>query len=244
MIHKYTLGGINIVLDINSGGVHIVDELTFAILDYIRPPLSEKCPDNVVMALKDDYREEEIERAYSELYELYKGDSLFSSDDYRQFAADEAVLNAPVKAMCLHVAHDCNLRCSYCFASTGDFGSGRRIMDLETGKRAIDYLLENSGNRRNLELDFFGGEPLMNFDVVKEIVKYAREREKAYGKNFRFTITTNGVLLSDDKIDFINKEMSNIVLSIDGRKSVNDRIRKRPDGGGSYDIIMKKFKNL
>ena len=244
MIHKYTLGGINIVLDINSGGVHIVDELTFAILDYIRPPLSEKCPDNVVMALKDDYREEEIERAYSELYELYKGDSLFSSDDYRQFAADEAVLNAPVKAMCLPVAHDCNLRCSYCFASTGDFGSGRRIMDLETGKRAIDYLLENSGNRRNLELDFFGGEPLMNFDVVKEIVKYAREREKAYGKNFRFTITTNGVLLSDDKIDFINKEMSNIVLSIDGRKSVNDRIRKRPDGGGSYDIIMKKFKKL
>jgi len=244
VIHKYTLGGINIVLDINSGGVHIFDELTFAILDYIQPPLSENCPDNVIEDLKSDYLVEDILNAYNELYELYKSYSLFSSDDYRQFAADDAVLNAPVKAMCLHVAHDCNLRCSYCFASTGDFGGGRKIMDLETGKLAIDYLLENSGNRRNLELDFFGGEPLMNFNVVKEIVKYAREKEKAYGKNFRFTITTNGVLLSDDKIEFINREMSNVVLSIDGRKSVNDRIRKRPDGGGSYDIIMKKFKKI
>lgn len=244
MIHKYTLGGINIVLDINSGGVHIFDELTFAMLDYIQPPLSGKCPDNVVKALESEYTVDDIQRAYNELYELYKSDSLFSSDDYRQFAADDAVLNAPIKAMCLHVAHDCNLRCSYCFASTGDFGGGRKIMDLETGKRAIDYLLENSGSRRNLELDFFGGEPLMNFDVVKEIVKYAREREKAYGKNFRFTITTNGVLLSDDKIDFINREMSNIVLSIDGRKSVNDRIRKCPNGSGSYDVIMEKFKKL
>ena len=154
------------------------------------------------------------------------------------------MVSSPVKAMCLHVAHDCNLRCSYCFASTGDFGEGRKLLDAETGKKAIDFLLVQSKDRRNLELDFFGGEPLMNFGVVKEIVAYARSKEKEYHKNFRFTITTNGMLLNDPVIDYINQEMSNVVLSIDGRKEVNDRVRVRCDGSGSYDSIVPKYQRL
>ncbi|MEG0693034.1 MAG: thioether cross-link-forming SCIFF peptide maturase, partial [Oscillospiraceae bacterium] len=160
----------------------------------------------------------------------------------QQFA--DMMVSAPIKAMCLHVAHDCNLRCKYCFASTGDFGVGRKLLDEATGKKAIDFLLEHSNGRRNIELDFFGGEPLMNMPVVKAVVKYARSKEKEYNKNFRFTITTNGVLLDDENIDFINKEMSNVVLSIDGRKEVNDNMRPAINGKGSYDIIMPKFKDL
>ena len=167
---------------------------------------------------------------------------LFSPDDYEQFA--DKMVASPIKAMCLHIAHDCNLRCQYCFAATGDFGKGRKLMDFETGKAAIDFLLEHSKGRRNLELDFFGGEPLMNFEVVKQVVEYARSKEAEYNKNFRFTITTNGILLNDDNIDFINREMSNVVLSIDGRKAVNDRLRKRVDGSGSYDSIVPKYQKL
>ncbi|MDO4731462.1 MAG: thioether cross-link-forming SCIFF peptide maturase, partial [Clostridia bacterium] len=154
------------------------------------------------------------------------------------------VCDIPIKSMCLNVAHDCNLRCEYCFASKGDFGGARELMSLDIGKKAIDFLIKYSGSRKNLELDFFGGEPLMNFDVVKQIVKYARQEEKKYNKNFRFTITTNGLLLDDDKIDFINKEMSNVVLSIDGRKEVNDKLRKTQNNKGSYDIIVPKFQKL
>ena len=242
MIHKFKLGGFYIVLDVNSGGVHSVDELTYDLLDHAEPPFSEDCLNSAINALLDKYSEEDIKEAFNELKELYKDKILFSEDDYEKFAKYSVV--SPVKAMCLHISHDCNLRCKYCFASTGDFGEGRKLMTFETGKAAIDFLLNNSGDRVNLELDFFGGEPLMNFDVVKQIVVYARSREKEYNKNFRFTITTNGLLLTDDKIDFINKEMSNVVLSIDGRKEVNDRLRVRVDGSGCYDKILEGYKKL
>lgn len=242
MIHKYKLNGYNIVLDVNSGGVHVVDELTYDLLDNIEPPFDDVCPENVVEKLSKFYQPEDIKSCYLEIVQLYNDKILFSEDDYEQYAKYSVA--SPVKAMCLNIAHDCNLRCEYCFASTGDFGQGRKLMDFETGKNAIDFLLEKSGNRKNLELDFFGGEPLMNFNTVKQIVEYARSKEKEYGKNFRFTITTNGMLLTDDKIDFINKEMSNVVLSIDGRKEVNDRIRKRVDGSGCYDRIVEGYKKL
>lgn len=242
MIHKFKLSGFNILLDVNSGGVHIVDDLTYDLLDNVEPPFYDKCPEEVVAKLSKAYDKNEIEECYEEIVQLYNDKILFSEDDYEKYA--KFAVASPVKAMCLHIAHDCNLRCEYCFASTGDYGVGRKRMSLETGKKAIDFLLEKSLDRKNLELDFFGGEPLMNWDVVKEIVIYAREKEKEYGKKFRFTITTNGLLLTDDKIDFINKEMSNVVLSIDGRKEVNDRMRKRVDGTGSYDKITDSFKKL
>lgn len=242
MIHKYKLNGYNIVLDVNSGGVHVVDELTYDLLDNIEPPFEEKCPERVVNKLQRFYPREEIESCYTEILELYGDKIIFSEDDYEQYAKD--AIAAPIKAMCLHIAHDCNLRCEYCFASTGDFGETRGLMSFETGKKAIDFLIEKSEDRVGLEVDFFGGEPLMNFDVVKKIVKYARSKEDEFGKKFNFTITTNGMLLDDDKIDFINKEMYNVVLSIDGRKEVNDNIRKRVDGTGSYDTILPKFKKL
>ena len=242
MIHKYKLNGFNIVLDVNSGGVHLVDDMTYDLLDLIEPPFNEECPQQVLDKLADKYPTDEISTCYDEIVELYNDKILFSEDDYEKYAKYSVA--SPVKAMCLNIAHDCQLRCKYCFASTGDFGKGRKLMSLETGKHAIDFLLENSGDRPNLELDFFGGEPLMNFNVVKQIVEYARSREKEYNKKFRFTITTNGLLLDDDKIDFINKEMSNVVLSIDGRKEVNDYFRVLPNGQGCYDMILPKYKKL
>ena len=242
MIHKYKLNGFNIVLDVNSGGVHLVDELTYDLLDIIEPPFEDKCPQQVIDKLSDKYPAEEISTCYDEITELYNDKILFSEDDYEKYAKYSVA--SPVKAMCLNIAHDCQLRCKYCFASTGDFGKGRKLMSLETGKHAIDFLLENSGNRPNLELDFFGGEPLMNFNVVKQIVEYARSREKEFNKKFRFTITPNGLLLDDDKIDFINREMSNVVLSIDGRKEINDYFRVLPNGQGCYDMILPKYKKL
>ncbi|MBQ9895438.1 MAG: thioether cross-link-forming SCIFF peptide maturase [Ruminococcus sp.] len=242
MIHKYKLNGFNIVLDVNSGGVHIVDELTYDLLDNIEPPFDDKCPANVVEKLSKAYSKEDIESCYEEIVELYNDKILFSEDDYEKYAKYSVA--SPVKAMCLNIAHDCQLRCKYCFASTGDFGKGRKLMSYETGKHAIDFLLENSGDRPNLELDFFGGEPLMNFKVVKQIVEYARSREAEYNKKFRFTITTNGLLLDDEKIEFINREMSNVVLSIDGRKEVNDYFRVLPNGQGCYDMILPKYKKL
>lgn len=242
MIHKYKLGGFNIVLDVNSGGVHIVDEITYNMLDNVEPPFAEKCPEKAMQKLSQFYSVEDIESCYNEIVELYNDGILFSEDDYEKYANYSVA--SPVKAMCLNIAHDCNLRCKYCFASTGDFGKGRKLMTFETGKKAIDFMLEKSLDRKNLELDFFGGEPLMNFDVVKQIVEYARSKEAEYDKKFRFTITTNGLLLDDDKMEFINKEMSNVVLSIDGRKSVNDYMRIRVDGSGCYDKIMPAFKKL
>ena len=192
--------------------------------------------------LKENYTEEEIKEAYADILELYDNKLLYSDDVYGDYS--KTVVESPIKAMCLHISHDCNLRCKYCFASTGDFGKGRKLMPFEVGKAAIDFLLEKSVGRENLEVDFFGGEPLMNFDVVKQIVEYARSKEEEYHKNFRFTITTNGMLLDDDTIDYINKEMYNVVLSIDGRKEVNDRMRVRVDGSGCYDRILPKFKKL
>jgi len=242
MIHKFKAKDINILLDVNSGAVHVIDDITYQLLDYIEPPFGEECPVEVILKLEDTYNKEDIQEAYSEIVSLYEEKLLFSDDIYGDYA--DTKVKSPIKALCLHIAHDCNLRCKYCFASTGDFGTGRKLMPLGTGKAAIDFLLEKSGDRQNLEVDFFGGEPLMNFDVVKEIVKYARSKEKEYGKNFRFTITTNGILLTDDKIDFINKEMHNAVLSIDGRKEVNDRMRVHVDGSGSYSQIIDKYKRF
>lgn len=242
MIHKYKLNGYNIVLDTNSGGVHVVDDLAYDLLDYIHAPLPQTIPDDAVNALTGKYSLADIEDTYAELCELAENGVLFAEDDYEQFA--DMMVSAPIKSMCLHVAHDCNLRCPYCFAETGDFGGGRMLMDAATGKKAIDFLLEHSKGRHNLELDFFGGEPLMNLDVVKSVVRYARSKEKKYNKNFRFTITTNGVLLNDETIDYLNQEMSNIVLSIDGRREVHDRMRPTPNGKGSYDLILPNFKKL
>ncbi len=242
MIHKFSLNGFFIVLDVNSGGVHVVDELTYRLLDFIAEPLAAECPPDAVEMLSSEFDREEILETYGEIYDLYRKGILFSSDDYEQFA--NRMVASPIKAMCLHAAHDCNLRCKYCFASTGDFGEGRRLLDFETGKKAIDFLIEKSKGRHNLELDFFGGEPLMNFEVVKQIVEYARSLEKEHDKLFRFTITTNGMLLDDAKIDYINREMSNVVLSIDGRREVNDRMRPCVNGKGSYDIILDKYKNF
>ena len=242
MIHCYQMNGYNIILDVHSGGVHVVDELFYQLAQEIEPPLPEVCP-SALTEKYAAYGREAVEEAYGEMLELYRQGSLFSPDDYGQFA-DRMVLS-PIKAMCLHISHDCNLRCDYCFAGTGDFGTGHRMeMPLEVGKKAIDFLIEKSEGRHNLELDFFGGEPLMNFGVVEEIVRYAREREKETGKNFRFTVTTNGTLLTEERIDFINREMHNVVLSVDGRKEVNDRVRHRVDGSGSYDAFLPKFQRL
>ena len=242
MIHKYKLNGYNIVLDTNSGGVHIVDDITYDLLDNVEPPFEEKCPEKVMEKLSRFYPSEEIISCYDEIKALYNDRILFSEDDYEKFAKYSVA--SPIKAMCLHIAHDCNLRCEYCFASTGDFGKGRKLMSFETGKKAIDFLLEKSGDRENLELDFFGGEPLMNFDVVKQIVAYARSIEKEHNKNFRFTLTTNGMLVDDDVIEFANKECHNVVLSLDGRKEVHDHLRKTVNGKGSYDIIVPKFQEF
>ncbi len=242
MIHKYFLNGYHLVLDTNSGAVHIFDEAPYDMLDYLNDSVPDCMPEEMLIGLKGKYSEQTIREAYEELKELYHGGLLFSSDEYEQFAG--MMKNAPIKSLCLNIAHDCNLRCEYCFASKGDFGRGRMLMPFEVGKKAIDFLIENSKGRHNLEVDFFGGEPLMNFEVVKQIVDYARSKEKEFNKNFRFTITTNGLLLTDDKIDYINREMSNCVLSLDGRKEVHDRLRVRVDGSGSYDSVVPKFQKL
>ena len=242
MIHKYKLNGYNIVLDVNSGAVHVVDELTYDLLDNVQPPFEDVCPEKVVKKLSRFYKREDIESCYEEVKELYKQELLFTEDTYEELS--KVAITSPIKAMCLNIAHDCNLRCAYCFASTGDFGKGRKLMSYETGKKALDFLIEQSKGRVNLEVDFFGGEPLMNFNVVKKLVEYGRSREKEAKKNFRFTITTNGLLLDDDKIDFINKEMNNVVLSIDGRKEVNDKLRVKVDGTGCYDKIVPLYKKL
>ena len=242
MIHKYKLAGYNVVLDVFSGGGHLVDELTYDMLDNVAPPLAEECPPEVVEKLSRFYDKEEILSCYAEVLEAYREKILFSEDDYEKYA--NYAVASPVKAMCLLIAMDCNLRCEYCFASTGDYGAGRKLMTVETGKKAIDFLLEKSGNRENLEVDFFGGEPLMNFEVVKQLVAYGREQEKLHDKHFRFTLTTNGVLLNDDIMEFANREMDNVVLSIDGRKEVHDHMRPFRKGAGSYDLIVPKFQKF
>lgn len=231
------------MLDVNSGAVHVVDDLAYDILDCLdETNLTFELDEKIVKKLSNKYSVSEINETYKELYELYKEGELFSKDYYEKIAKN--IGKAPIKAMCLNIAHDCNLRCEYCFASKGDFGTGRELMSLDTAKAAIDFLIKASKDRHNLEVDFFGGEPLMNFEVVKKTVEYARSQEKKYNKNFRFTITTNGLLLTDDKIDFINENMDNVVLSLDGRKEVNDRLRVTASKEGSYDIIVPKYQKL
>lgn len=237
MIHKYKMNGYNIVLDVNSGSVHSVDEIVYDLLDYYKKESIE----NILEILKDKYSKEEINEAYNEIKELEENEVLFSPDVYEGILEQVDNRQPVVKALCLHIAHDCNLKCKYCFAEEGEYHGKRSLMSAEVGKKAIDFLIENSGKRKNLEIDFFGGEPLMNFDVVKEIVEYGRSIENKYNKNFRFTITTNGILLTDEIADYINKNMHNAVLSLDGRKEINDKMRVRVGGQGSYDNIVPKF---
>ena len=238
MIHKFEKFGKYIVLDVNSGSVHVVDELTFRLLDCFKDGDIDW---QAAETLADRFEKEEILEAYTEIRNLKKMGLLFSEDWHDEIAKKEKK-EPVIKAMCLHVAHDCNLRCKYCFADKGAYCGDTGLMSLDTGKKAIDFVIKSSGQRRNIEIDFFGGEPLMNFDTTCAILEYAKEQGLKHGKNFRFTITTNGLLLDDKKLEYINKNMSNIVLSIDGRKEVNDRVRVRADGTGSYDSIIDKFK--
>ena len=242
MIHKYCLNGYYIVLDVNSGAVHVVDKLFYDMLDQVEPELPAECPQSVIDAFAKDYSEDAIRETYGEMVALKENGQLFTEDDYAQFA--NMMVSSPIKALCLNIAHDCNLRCEYCFAGKGDYCQGRMLMTEEVGKAAIDYLLHYSQGRHNLEVDFFGGEPTINFDVVKKVVEYARSKEKEFDKKFRFTITTNGLILNDDMMDFINREMYNVVCSVDGRKEVNDRVRARVDGSGCYDAIIPHFQEL
>ncbi|MCM1335218.1 MAG: thioether cross-link-forming SCIFF peptide maturase [Eubacterium sp.] len=241
MIHRFRQGERYFVLDVASGGVHSVDRMAYDLIGALTPPLGETLPASVAAAL-GEYPADELNECYAEVYALYRAGTLFSRDDYQKYA--ELSVKAPIKALCLHVSHDCNLRCRYCFAQTGDFGTGRKTMTPEMGKRAIDFLIEHSAGRENLELDFFGGEPLMAWDTVTAVVEYARSVEQKHGKKFRFTITTNGLLLDDEKIEYINREMSNCVLSLDGRREVNDRIRLTPNEKGCYDALIPKYQKL
>lgn len=242
MIHRYQKKGLNFVLDVNSGAVHLLDDISYAVSGLLDENMGDTCPQSIIDALPD-YTADEIREAYDELYELKKAGQLFAQDDYIDVSRYIPV-NAPVKALCLHVAHDCNLRCQYCFASTGDFGQCRKIMPPEIAKKAIDFVIARSGVRHNIEVDFFGGEPLMAWDTVTQTVDYARSLEEKYNKKFRFTITTNGLLLDEDKRKYINENMDNCVLSLDGRREVNDEFRKTVAGTGSYDTIVPKFKAL
>ena len=247
MIHSYKLGGLNIVLDICSGSVHVVDEVAYDIIGLYESESKENIIAQMLekYADRDDVTKEELELCFEDIEELKAQGKLFSEDTFEPMAGDLKKKSAGIiKALCMHIAHTCNLNCSYCFASQGKYHGDRAMMSFEVGKQAFDFLIANSGTRRNLEVDFFGGEPLMTFDVVKELVAYARSIEKDHGKNFRFTLTTNGVLIDDDVIDFANKEMSNVVLSLDGRKEVHDRFRVDYNGKGSWDKIVPKFQKL
>ena len=238
LIHKFCLNDQHLVLDINSGAVHIIDEMVYDILDYYNIKSNEE----IIELLSSKYIRENLVEALEEIEYLEENGILYTEDNnLSNIKYNEENI---VKAMCLHVAHDCNLKCKYCFASQGNFKGERSMMDLETGKKALLYLAMNSGKRRNLEVDFFGGEPLMNFETVKKLVDYGRELEKEYNKRFRFTITTNGVLLDDEKIDYINENMENVVLSLDGRKEINDDMRLTISGEGSFDVILPKIKKM
>ena len=247
MIHQYQLGGYNIVLDICSGSVHAVDELAYDVI-----ALFETEPrDAIIKKLWEKYQgtdgvtPDEIGECYDQIVQLKAAGKLFTEDSFAPMAGElKARTSGVIKALCLHIAHTCNLNCSYCFASQGKYHGDRALMSFEVGKRALDFLVEHSGSRHNLEVDFFGGEPLMNFDVVKQLVAYARSIEKEKDKHFRFTLTTNGVLIDDDVIDFVNREMSNVVLSLDGRKEVHDRYRVDYAGNGSWEKIVPKFQKL
>ena len=251
MIHQYKNNGYNIVLDVNSGAVHVVDDMSYDVIAVVdktkNDPTAEEIrdlEDTVIDALKDTYDVAEIKEALGEVAEIAEGGRLFTKDIYEPLMSEVKKRKTVVKALCLHIAHDCNLACRYCFAEEGEYHGRRALMSYEVGKKALDFLVENSGTRRNLEVDFFGGEPLLNWQVVKDLTAYGRELEKHHDKKFRFTVTTNGVLLDDEKMAFINKEMSNVVLSLDGRKEVHDHMRPFRNGSGSYDLIVPKFQKL
>lgn len=246
MVHLYKLNGYNIALDVFSGSVHAVDEVAFDAIGMY----PDHTPEEIEIQLLEKYSDrpdvtaEELREILADIAALKSDGKLFTEDVYADRAFDFKNRHAELKALCLHVAHTCNLNCSYCFAAQGKYHGERALMSFETGKRALDFLIENSGSRRNLEVDFFGGEPLMNFDVVKRLVEYARSIEKEKNKHFRFTLTTNGVLLDDEVTEFANRECHNVVLSLDGRKSVHDRLRKTVSGQGSYDVIVPKFQEF
>ncbi len=256
MIHQYKSNGFNIVLDVNSGMVHLVDELTYAMIadfeqlekeDLIRKvagQFADGIQDEDGTGIQGERLESEISGIYDTLLAMKADGSLFSEDTYEPFIEQFTERETVVKALCLHIAHDCNLACRYCFAEEGEYHGRRALMSYEVGRKALDFLIRNSGARKHLEVDFFGGEPLMNWEVVKQLVAYGREQEKLHNKQFRFTLTTNGVLLNDEVMEFANREMSNVVLSIDGRKEVNDRMRPFRKGAGSYDLIVPKFQKL
>ena len=240
MIHQYKNNGYNIVLDVNSGSVHVVDDACYDVISLYEDNTKEQ----IVEKLQSGYSADVINEAIDEVEELKNDELLFTEDIYQQYMTDFKKRKTVVKALCLHIAHDCNLACKYCFAEEGEYHGRRALMSLEVGKKALDFLIANSGNRRNLEVDFFGGEPLMNWEVVKELVRYGRSKEKEFNKNFRFTLTTNGVLLNEEVMEFVNKEMANVVLSLDGRKEVNDAMRPFRNGKGSYDLIVPKYQKL
>ena len=246
MVHQYKLNGYNIVIDTCSGSVHSVDEVAYDIIEMYKNHSREAIVAEMMARYGhlEDVNEAEIEECLNDVAQLEEEGKLFSKDIYEGMAFDFKRTNTVIKALCLHVAHTCNLNCEYCFASQGKYHGERAIMSFEVGKRAIDFLVEHSGSRRNLEVDFFGGEPLMNWQVCKDIVAYARSIEKEKNKNFRFTLTTNGVLVDDDVIDFANRECHNVVLSLDGRPHVHDRLRKDYAGKGSYETIVPKFQKF
>ena len=254
MIHQYKNNGYNIVLDVNSGSVHVVDDIVYDIMPVAERLITEenRKPEEILPYIMQEYEagnigtgqtitKEVLQEAVEEILELHAAGMLFTKDIYEKYIAGFGERQTVVKALCLHIAHDCNLACKYCFAQEGEYHGRRALMSFEVGKKALDFLVANSGNRVNLEVDFFGGEPLLNWDVVKQLVEYGRSIEKANNKKFRFTLTTNGILLNDEILAFANKEMGNIVLSIDGRKEVNDRMRPHRGGQGSYDEIVPKF---
>jgi uncharacterized protein len=253
LIHQYQNNGYNIVLDVVSGAVHVVDELCYdviaALSGGVKEPAAAELRDpevleELVQKLGVSYGEDDIKDALADVTELTEAGQLFVEDTYESMIGEVKKRKTVVKALCLHIAHDCNLACRYCFAEEGEYHGRRAMMSFEVGKKALDFLIANSGSRRNLEVDFFGGEPLMNWQVVKDLVAYGRQQEKLHDKHFRFTVTTNGVLLNDEIQEFINQEMDNVVLSLDGRREVNDRMRPFRNGKGSYDLIVPKFQKL
>lgn len=246
MIHSYKMKGYNINIDQNSGCVHSVDEVAYDIINMFETEPKEKIKAFILdkYSKRDDVTPEDIDLCFEDIEALIKDGRLFAKDAFENSALDFKKRQGVLKAICLHVAHDCNLACKYCFAGKGEYDGPKGLMSFETGKRALDFLVEKSGTRKNLEVDFFGGEPLLNWEVCKKLVEYGRSIEKEHGKNFRFTLTTNGVLVNDEVIDFCNREMGNVVLSLDGRKETHDRLRTTCNGKGSYDLIVDKFKKF
>ena len=240
LIHKFEQGGNYFILDVNTGAVHMVDELVYDILD----DSSLKSKEEVLTNLKGKYEESVIGEAYDEIEELVKEGILYSEDQYEEIAHGSMDDRDYIKAVCLNIIHGCNLRCKYCFADEGEYHGHKGVMDIDTAKKAIDYVVKRSGPRRNIEIDLFGGEPTMIMDTIKEIIAYAREHEKEWKKNIRFTMTTNATLLTEEMMDFMDKEMGNIILSLDGRKEVNDNVRIKVDGSGSYDDILPNIKKM